>query len=124
MNLVEHLTRIHRETPGCRSVIFGDVRTRTVLRASADEDFRQEDHDRCLSEAAICLGPACTDLFAMVFGDGAEPPTGAVLRNARRTSHYVLLDAERSDVVAATTENGLPPTAMERALLLLAQADD
>lgn len=124
MSLVEQLTRIHRGIPGCRSVVFGDIRTRTVLRTCADDDFRQEDHDRCLCEAASCLGPAAADLFGMVLGPDSAPLAGAILRDERRTSVFLFLDAERTDVVAATAENSTPPMALAEALLHLGQPDE
>ena len=74
MTIAEEMTRLYRQTPGCRALVFGDVQARTVLRAVADPDLRQEDHDRLLAEAAARLGG---DPAASAFGLG---PLGAVIR--------------------------------------------
>jgi len=85
MALSAKLERLKSEVPGCLSVVFGDLDTRTVLRASAEPGLRQEAHDRALAEAALLLGPEGASILApapasALIDDGAEEPLTRAIR--------------------------------------------
>ncbi len=104
MTLMEHLSRLHREIPSCREVVYGDLDSGTVLRAVGDSDLRQEDHDARLSEAVACLGPLPTRLFGHVFGVDASPETlsSATLAESGSTSVFLRPEGASGDVICVT----------------------
>ena len=85
MALTAKLERLKSEVPGCLSVVFGDLDTRTVLRASAVPGLRQEAHDRALAEAALLLGPEGASILAPpppspLIDTAAEEPLARAIR--------------------------------------------
>jgi hypothetical protein len=73
MGFAEALEEVRRTTPGCKALVFGDLRTGIVLRSAAGTEHRQEDHDALLAEACRCLGPAGAALREAAFGHPAPP---------------------------------------------------
>lgn len=55
MTLGEDIKQKRAAILGCDVILFGDLRTETVLFAAAAPGLRQEDHDALLAEACHCL---------------------------------------------------------------------
>ena len=68
MGIVERLDAMRTATRGCRLAAFGDLRTRLVLRASAEKSWPQERLDELCTLAADSVGQAdgggMAELFA------------------------------------------------------------
>ena len=77
MSFAERLERLYKDIPGCRSVVFGDLATGTVLRSAADDGLRQEDHDSLFAQAVGYLGPAAAGFFDTALDRPAECDVGA-----------------------------------------------
>lgn len=69
MGSVERLDAMRAGAEGCRLVAFGDLRTRLVLRMSADRSWPQERLDELCSQAAECFDRADSEVFAAEFSE-------------------------------------------------------
>lgn len=106
MTLVEQLTNLRRDLPGCRSVIFGDMATGTVLRALAGDDLRQEDHDRLLADAIHCLGPEAQRALSAAFdlGEAQSAPSEVLLLAKGGTKLFLHPREAETDALCATMD--------------------
>lgn len=104
MSLVEQLKRLHRDLPGCEAVVFGDIRTGTVLWASAHPDLHQEDHDACLAQAFYCFGPEASATIGAVLGAEGDnsAPDQAILHTSEGTRLFMQSGEVRGEVVCVT----------------------
>ncbi len=125
MSLVEEMSRLHRELPGCRSVLFGDAGTGIVLRACADADLRQEDHDSCMADAADWLGPEAERLRALVFGasPGSAPVAEAILLDGVELRVFRRFGEASCDVICVRSDNGATAELVSAAVQQLVQTD-
>ncbi|PRY26422.1 hypothetical protein CLV78_101517 [Aliiruegeria haliotis] len=126
MTLVEQLTRLHRDIPGCRAAVFGDMEAGTVLRACADADLRQEDHDALLAEASACLGPGAERLLARVFGQGATPHrlSQAILAAPLQTCVFLRSGTTEGEVICVSLDAGTTLEGVGATLREVARADE
>ncbi|WP_317706845.1 hypothetical protein [Tropicimonas sp. TH_r6] len=119
------MSRLHRDLPGCRSVLFGDTGTGIVLRACADADLRQEDHDSCMDDAADWLGPNAEQLGALVFGtdSGDARVSEAILLDGSELRVFRRYGENSCDVICVRSGETAGAVQVSNALRLLVNSD-
>lgn len=68
MNIVNQLDAVRTAASGCSLVAFGDLRTRLVLRVSAETPWPQERLDELCAQGADCFAKADGTVLQEHFG--------------------------------------------------------
>ncbi|MEM1428678.1 MAG: hypothetical protein AAGG09_04395 [Pseudomonadota bacterium] len=97
MSLSTQLEQLKERTPGCRSVVFGDLSAGTVLRSVAAPGVRQEVHDRALFEACLLLGAEGASILAPVPGAGLDISAAASADGAAGTPRSLAMGGAPPD---------------------------
>ena len=106
MNVQAELDTIRTAAPGCSLAAFGDLRTRLVLRVSADQIPPQERLDELCSLGARCFAQADADAVHTYFpGSGNDAPNEAVVLGPKDIKLFVRSETDDTDMVFCLCES-------------------
>ena len=106
MGVEQHLERLRAVTAGCSLAAFGDLRTRLVLRVSADGDWPQERLDTLCVEAAESFRTA--DGIALRDAGLSDPENKvreAVILGVQEIRVYVRSDIDPNDMICCVCQS-------------------
>ena len=100
MSFAQRMQNLFETTPGCRTIVLGDLEAGVVLRACAEREQGQEHHDALVAEAAT-LFDAAVDDSAMPAAGWTEPHLAAIRFTPCEVRLFAAAADEGADVLCA-----------------------